>query len=96
MQSQISTTPHGRRSLTLAHAVERRTIALSRPAKGAPWRVRLGAPITGPSSPCRCTPQSSRRHKKLFSTPYLFAPCCAYSCGRPNDRRQMIEQQLNT
>jgi replication initiation protein RepC len=26
----------------------------------------------------------SRPQKKVFATPYLFAPCGAYSCGRPN------------
>jgi hypothetical protein len=41
-------------------------------------------------------PDTRSRRKKVFATPYLFAPCGAYSRGRPNNRRKMTEQQLNT
>jgi hypothetical protein len=40
-----------------------------------------------------CPPNVSPRDaeqaaKKVFATPYLFAPCGAYSCGRPNGQEE--------
>ena len=51
-------------------------------------------PRSPTQTPCRRTPiqssAASRRNgrKKVFSTPYLFAQCGAYSRGRPNGQEE--------